>query len=126
MISEVKLARLQRLWRVIRRVVLGVVFAVLALTVLVTVIGTWRGQASRAELLGEDTVHVVPHLLRYTYIGDARFEAVCRTIEACDAAAQEICGDAVVRLEENRDADGIWLLLAECEEGISPAWSNGQ
>ncbi len=122
MISEVKYARLQRVWRVVRLTILAVVFVILALSVLVAALGAWRGQTSRSEMLGEDSVHVIPHVLRNTYIGGGRFDAICAEIEPCHEAAAEICGDAVVILEETRDADGIWVLTAECEEGISPTW----
>ncbi len=112
----------QKLLRILRIVVIAAVAIVLGLSVLFAAIGAWKGQTSRQELLDADGIHVVPHLLRNTYTGDARFEVACDVAEKCLATARKICGDKVVILSEPLGSEGVWLLLAECEPGTEPGW----
>ncbi|SDI58185.1 hypothetical protein [Aliiruegeria lutimaris] len=113
---------LQKLRRTLRLAIIVLVGVVLALTILFTVFGTWKGMSSREELLDANGIHVLPHLLRNTYTGDARFDVACDAPESCTAAAREICGDTVVVLSEPQKEDGIWIMVAECEPGTEPQW----
>ncbi|NDR55076.1 hypothetical protein [Aliiruegeria sabulilitoris] len=120
--EDVKDTPLQKLSRTLRRAVIVVVGVVVGLTVLFTVLGTWQGISSRNELLDATGVHVLPHVLRNTYTGGARFDVACKATETCTATAGEICGDAVIVLSEPQEEDGIWVMVAECGPGTEPQW----